>query len=67
MELDAAGLQVSQRGRRTNECLEVLRRLWTEERVSYQGRHFQLDNVTVMPRPAQQPHPPVLVSGSRET
>ena len=66
MEFDAAGLQVSQRGRRTNECLEVLRRLWTEERVSYQGRHFQLDNVTVMPRPAQQPHPPVWVSGRRE-
>jgi len=66
MEFDAAGLQVSQRGRRTNECLEVLRLLWTEERVSYQGRHFQLNNVTVTPRPAQHPHPPVWVSGRRE-
>jgi probable F420-dependent oxidoreductase len=66
VEFEAAGLQVNQRGRRTNECLEVLRRLWTEEKVSYQGRHFQLKDVTVIPRPAQQPHPPVWVSGRRE-
>lgn len=66
VEFEAAGLRVSQRGRRTNECLEVLRRLWTEENVSYQGQHFQLDDVTVIPRPAQRPHPPVWVSGRRE-
>ncbi|MCS5574624.1 MAG: LLM class flavin-dependent oxidoreductase, partial [Pseudomonadales bacterium] len=66
VEFEAAGLNVKQRGRITNECLEVLRRLWTEENVSYQGRHFRLNGVTVIPRPAQKPHPPVWVSGRRE-
>ena len=66
VEFEAAGLNVRQRGRRTNECLEALRRLWTEEHVSYQGRHFRLDDVTLLPRPAQQPHPPVWVSGRRD-
>ncbi len=66
VEFEAAGLNVKQRGRMTNECLEVLRRLWTEENVSYQGRHFQLNDVTVIPHPAQKPHPPIWVSGRRE-
>ncbi len=66
VEFEAAGLQVNQRGRRTNECLEVLRRLWTEEHVGYQGRHFQLDDVTILPKPTQKPHPPVWVSGRRD-
>lgn len=66
VEFEAAGLKVSQRGRRTNECLEVLRRLWTEERVTYQGRHFQLTDVTITPSPTQRPHPPVWVSGRRD-
>ncbi len=66
VEFEAAGLNVKQRGRMTNECLEVLRRLWTEENVSYQGRHFQLNDVTVIPHPAQKPHPPIWVSGRGE-
>ena len=66
VEFEAAGLKVSQRGRRTNECLEVLRRLWTEEQVTYDGRHFRLKDVTIVPRPTQLPHPPVWVSGRRD-
>lgn len=65
-EFEAAGLNVRQRGRRTNECLEALRRLWTEDRVSYQGRHFQLNDVTINPKPTQSPHPPVWVAGRRD-
>ena len=66
MEFDAAGIEVRQRGRRTNECLDVLRRLWTEEHVTYKGRHFHLDDVTLAPRPRQRPHPPIWVAGRRE-
>ena len=66
MEFKAAGLDVTQRGRRTNECLAALRRLWTEQGVSYQGRHFQLDDVTLNPPPTQQPHPPIWVAGRRD-
>ena len=66
IEFEAAGLNVKHRGRRTNECLEVLRRLWTENDVSYDGRHFHLDNVTLNPQPSQRPHPPIWVAGRRD-
>jgi probable F420-dependent oxidoreductase len=66
VEFQAAGLDVKQRGRRTNECLEVLRRLWTEDHVSFEGRHFRLKDVTLNPRPTQWPHPPIWVAGRRD-
>ena len=66
VEFEAAGLEVRQRGRRTNECLDILRRLWTEQGVSYAGRHFQLNDVSINPPPTQQPHPPVWVAGRRD-
>ena len=66
VEFEAAGLNVRQRGRRTNECLDALRRLWTEDDVSAQGRHFELNDVTINPRPVQQPHPPIWVAGRRD-
>ncbi len=65
-EFQAAGLNVKQRGRRTDECLAVVRRLWTEEHVTHQGRHFSLEDVTLKPAPTQQPHPPIWVAGRRE-
>ena len=65
-EFEAAGLNVMQRGSRTNECLEVVRRLWTEEHITYQGRHFRLEDVTMNPRPTQTPHPPIWVAGRRD-
>ena len=65
-EFEATGLKVKQRGRRTNECLEILLRLWQGERVNYEGRHFQLNGASINPPPAQNPHPPIWVSGRRE-
>ena len=66
VEFEAAGLKVKQRGRRTNECLEVLLRLWQGERVDYEGCHFQLNGASINPPPAQKPHPPIWVSGRRD-
>ena len=66
VEFEAAGLKVNQRGRRTDECLEVMRGLWTGERVTYSGRHFSLDEAMINPPPVQQPGPPVWVSGRRD-
>ena len=66
MEFKATGLNVRQRGHRTNECLEVLRKLWTTNNVTYEGNHFQLDNVTINPMPSQLPHPPIWVAGRRD-
>ncbi len=66
VEFQAAGISVRQRGGRTDECLEAMKRLWTREHVDYQGRYYKLDDVTIAPPPAQQPHPPIWVAGRRE-
>ena len=66
VEFEAAGLDVKQRGRRTNECLDALRQLWTGDPVNFTGHHFQLRNVAINPPPTQRPHPPVWVAGRRE-
>ena len=65
-EFENSGLRVNQRGRRTDECLEVMRRLWTGEKVDFEGRHFQLTGAEINPLPSQRPHPPIWVSGRRD-
>ena len=63
VEFDAVGISVRTRGRRTNEILEVMKRLWTEEHVSHDGDFFKFEDVTLLPQPVQKPHPPIWVSG----
>ncbi len=65
MEYENAGIEIGRRGQRTNECLEGLRRLWTEDSVTMSGRHYTLDRAAINPKPAQDPHPPVWVAGRR--
>ena len=52
VEFDALGIPVQTRGRRTDEMLEVMKRLWTEEHVTHQGRFFHFEDVTLLPKPA---------------
>ena len=63
VEFDAVGISVRTRGRRTDEMLEVMKRLWTEEHVSHDGRFFKFEDVTLLPQPVQKPYPPIWVSG----
>jgi probable F420-dependent oxidoreductase len=65
-EFHALGIPVKERGSRTDEILQLLRRLWTEERVVHHGRHYTIDDLTILPRPAQQPHPPIWIGGRLE-
>ncbi|HEY4413057.1 MAG TPA: TIGR03560 family F420-dependent LLM class oxidoreductase [Gaiellaceae bacterium] len=46
------------------EQLEIVHRLWTEERVDFRGRHYTLEDAPGLPKPVQKPHPPILVGGS---
>jgi len=46
------------------EQLEIVHRLWTEEHVDFHGTHYTLENAPGLPKPVQQPHPPILVGGS---
>ena len=48
------------------ETLEILRKAWTEERFSHKGAYFEFNDVCVMPRPFQKPHPPIRVAATTE-
>jgi probable F420-dependent oxidoreductase len=66
VEFDAVGIPVQTRGRRTNEMLAVMKRLWTETRVTHHGDFFGFEEVTLVPEPVQRPHPPIWVAGRSE-
>jgi F420-dependent oxidoreductase-like protein len=46
------------------EQLEIVHRLWSEDRVDFRGAHYSLEDAPAQPKPLQQPHPPILVGGS---
>jgi F420-dependent oxidoreductase-like protein len=46
------------------EQLEIVHRLWTEERVDFHGEHYTLEDAPAQPKPVQQPRPPLIVGGS---
>ncbi len=49
------------------EGLQVIKRLWVDPRVSFQGSFYTLENAVNDPKPIQQPHPPILIGGHGET
>ncbi|MCE2462732.1 MAG: LLM class flavin-dependent oxidoreductase [Dehalococcoidia bacterium] len=66
MEYDVLGVPFEERGRLGNEILRLLKRLWTEENVTFEGRYYQCRDVTLLPFPIQKPHPPIWVAGREE-
>ena len=58
-EFDAMGLDIHQRGRMADEKLALLRRLLSEERVTYRGEFHEVEDIGVGPEPVQRPHPPI--------
>ena len=46
------------------EQLEIVHRLWTEDSVTFAGRHYRLDDCPALPRPLQQPRPPLILGGN---
>src|SRR4026209_1562703 len=55
------GLPVKENRARFDEGLDIIRLAWTRERFSYHGTFYQVDDLEVVPRPLQQPHPPIRV------
>ena len=60
-EFAAYGVPRERRASMFEEGLEVLRLAWTRERFSFSGEHYRLEDVSVRPRPVQEPHPPILI------
>jgi probable F420-dependent oxidoreductase len=62
-EFDAVGIPFKQRGRLFERNLDILTRLWTEERVSLRMDEFNLREAVMRPRTVQRPRPPILIGG----
>ncbi len=58
----AAGVDPRTRAARFTELVQVMKRLWTEDHVSFDGKHFNLDDVTLNPRPVQKGGVPILLA-----
>jgi len=53
------GLSAEKRVARFTEGLRLMKRLWTEERVTFDGEFWKLENASLQPKPVQKPHPPI--------
>ena len=55
----AFGVAAKTAGSRFEEGVHIMKKLWTEERTTFKGRFWQLDDMEVTPKPLQKPHPPI--------
>jgi len=65
-EYAASGTPYERRGQRAEEFLHVLRRLWTEPIVDFQGEFYTVPPARFAPKPIQQPHPPLLLGATAD-
>ena len=63
-EFGALGVEFDERNELLDECIDVMRKAWTEDQVAFEGEHFRSRGVTMRPRPVAQPHPPIWVGGN---
>lgn len=62
-EFEACDVPMARRGQCTTETIEIMRQYWTQERFSYGGEIFELDDVWMSPKPVQTAGPPVWIAG----
>jgi len=58
------GLNQAESRERMLESLEVILKAWNSERLSFQGKFYQINNLSIVPKPVQQPHPPIRVAAN---
>ena len=61
-EFEVFGVSMDESRARFEEGIDIVTRLWTQDRVSYEGRFHRFRDVHLMPRPVQKPHPPIWVA-----
>ncbi|MBM3647434.1 MAG: LLM class flavin-dependent oxidoreductase [Alphaproteobacteria bacterium] len=66
-EFDAFGVPMEESAERFREAVEIVLQAWTQERLTYRGRHFSFDGVEVLPKPLQAPHPPTWMAATSES
>jgi len=58
-QFEACGVPAGEKAGRLGETIALCRRLWTEDRVTFEGKYFRLDNEGILPKPVQKPSIPV--------
>ena len=62
-EFDALGIPFDRKGARTDDYLEAMLALWTQEHPEHHGPFASFEGIQAMPRPHQHPHPPIVIGG----
>ncbi|HLG70830.1 MAG TPA: TIGR03619 family F420-dependent LLM class oxidoreductase [Chloroflexota bacterium] len=65
-EFAALNVPFTKRGAITDESLDLIRQMWTKDRVSFEGRFFSVADADTSPRPVRRPHPPIWIGGRSE-
>ena len=63
-EFSALGISMKRRGSLTNECIAIMKELWTNEDPSYHSRRWNFSDLKFSPKPLQKPHIPIWVGGA---
>ncbi len=62
-EFEVLGKDFHNRGARTDEAMDLMKTLWSDDPVSFDGRYTQVENARFSPKPVQRPAPPIWVAG----
>jgi len=65
-EFENLGMSFENRGKRMEEILDIVKKLWTEPVVNYSGKFYNLKNVVCI-KPIQEPHPPIWIGGASDS
>lgn len=65
-EFDSFGIKKQHRAGRLVESIDIIKKLWTEDSVSYDGNHFSLTDATICPKPIQDPRPPIWIGANKD-
>lgn len=57
---------VKERMQRLEEAVQIIQKMWTEEKTTFSGKFYQISGAYCNPKPIQKPHPPIMVGGSGE-
>ena len=62
-EYQASNIPLNDRGKRADEFIQALKRIWTDDVVEFKGKFYSIPPSKIGPKPIQKPHPPIYVGG----
>ncbi|MEM4573490.1 MAG: LLM class F420-dependent oxidoreductase [Candidatus Caldarchaeum sp.] len=65
-EFNLLNTPLEKRGTIMDEYLQLLKKLWTEDKITFEGKFFNVKDLVLEPKPAQKPHPPIWIGGGSQ-